>query len=161
MEEEIKKILNKNLAVSEETLKIIKKIHRVQSVGRFLKVFKWLMIAALSFGFYYYFTIMNNQIDLGRSLAFGSLIAAQVFLILMMREWQQVKSNLLLLLIPFFTLIALFAIFAFSPLRGVFHLSALTSFQAMLMFLVPLAAIGILAVGRKIVGRVGKLTAMS
>ncbi|PIS13383.1 MAG: hypothetical protein COT67_02100 [Candidatus Tagabacteria bacterium CG09_land_8_20_14_0_10_41_14] len=54
MEEEIKKILNKNLAVSEETLKIIKKIHRVQSVGRFLKVFKWLMIAALSFGFYYY-----------------------------------------------------------------------------------------------------------
>lgn len=111
-------------------------------------------ILAVSFGFYYYFTIMNNQVDLGRSLAFGSLIAAQAFLILMMREWQQVKSNLLLLLIPFFTLIALFAIFVFAPLRGVFHLSPLTSYQATLMFLVPLATIGILAVGRKVVGRV-------
>ena len=68
----------------------------------------------------------------------------------MMREWQQVKSNLLLLLIPF-TLIALFIIFTFSPLRNVFPFVRADSLPSNVdVFLVPLAAIGILAVGRKL-----------
>jgi len=52
--EEIKRLLRKNLAISEECLGIVKKMHRAQVTGRLLKVLKWLIIVALALGAYYY-----------------------------------------------------------------------------------------------------------
>ncbi|MFH1979137.1 MAG: hypothetical protein ABII97_02025 [Patescibacteria group bacterium] len=52
--DQIKKLLNKNLAVSEESLKILKKVHRAQSIGRYLRIFKWVVIVLLALGAYYY-----------------------------------------------------------------------------------------------------------
>jgi hypothetical protein len=52
--EEIKRLMRKNLSVSEECLQILKKMHRAQLMGRLLKVLKWLIIVALALGAYYY-----------------------------------------------------------------------------------------------------------
>jgi len=51
---EIKKLLKRNLEISEESSKIIKKIHGVQKTGRILKISKWVLVIALALGAYYY-----------------------------------------------------------------------------------------------------------
>ena len=52
--EEIKRLLKKNLEVSEESLKIAKKVRRTQNTGRLFKALKWIIILALALGSYYY-----------------------------------------------------------------------------------------------------------
>ena len=52
--EELKALLRKNIEVSEESLKILKKMNRARVVGGFFKVVKWLVIIGISLGFYYY-----------------------------------------------------------------------------------------------------------
>lgn len=53
-DEEIKKLLKKNLEISEESFKILKKMRRSQAIGRAFQVFKWLLIIAFATGFYYF-----------------------------------------------------------------------------------------------------------
>lgn len=101
-------------------------------------------ILAVSFGFYYYFAIVLGDIELGRTLAFGSLVASQTFLILLTREWEQVKTNLLLFGISGVTLLVL-AVILFTPfLRKVFHLVEINIVQFGLMLLIPLLAMFII-----------------
>ncbi|MFH2018615.1 MAG: HAD-IC family P-type ATPase [bacterium] len=50
-------------------------------------------IIAVSFSFYYYFGIYLGDQDLGRTFTFVSLVISQLFLIILTREWSQVKSN--------------------------------------------------------------------
>ncbi len=53
-EEYVKDLLKKNLEISEESLKILKKMHRAQMIGRTFKMLKWLVIIAIALGVYYY-----------------------------------------------------------------------------------------------------------
>ncbi|MBU1179036.1 hypothetical protein KKB69_01740 [Patescibacteria group bacterium] len=52
--EEIKRLLKKNLAFSEESFNILKKIQRTQRFSKFLTFLKWALIIGLSLGSYYY-----------------------------------------------------------------------------------------------------------
>jgi Ca2+-transporting ATPase len=78
-------------------------------------------ILVISFGLYYWAAIYGSNIVLGRTLAFSSLVISQVLVILLTREWRQVKSNPLLLGISGLTLVALAAILLVPTLREVFY----------------------------------------
>ncbi|KKS16121.1 MAG: hypothetical protein UU71_C0007G0001 [Parcubacteria group bacterium GW2011_GWB1_41_6] len=54
MDEEIKKILLRNLEVSEQSLKILKKMRGAQVAARVFKVIYWLMILGIIVGGYIY-----------------------------------------------------------------------------------------------------------
>lgn len=97
-----------------------------------------LSILAVSFGFYYYFAIHKNQIDLGRTFAFASLVLSQVFIITTSREWNQVKNNSMLLIISFITLAVLALIIALPATRDVFHLATIDLNQILLLVSIPL-----------------------
>jgi len=98
------------------------------------------VILAVAFGLYYYFTLILGDRGLGNSLAFGSLVAGQVFLMIFSREWEQVKSNKTLLGINALNFIFLLLCFGLSSLRAVFHLSFLTLPQFAIMLFLPLLA---------------------
>lgn len=53
-EEDLKNLLKKNLEVSEESLKILKKINRARVIGSIFTFFKWMIIIGASIGIYYY-----------------------------------------------------------------------------------------------------------
>lgn len=77
MDEELKKILQRNLEVSEESLKILKKINRARIVGVVYNVLKWAIIILLSVGAYYYIEPMvTNLINTFDKLT-GSTQSAQ------------------------------------------------------------------------------------
>jgi cellulose synthase/poly-beta-1,6-N-acetylglucosamine synthase-like glycosyltransferase len=59
---EIKRLLKKNLEVSEESFKILRKMHRAQTMGRFFKVLKWVAVIALTLGAYYYIQPMIDTL---------------------------------------------------------------------------------------------------
>ncbi|MFZ2189190.1 MAG: cation-translocating P-type ATPase [Candidatus Magasanikiibacteriota bacterium] len=95
------------------------------------------IILALSFGLYYYYALYLGQDELGKSLAFGSLVAAQIFLIFFTREWEQVKTNKVLLIINAISFVFLILCFVLTPLQTVFHLASLSSVQFALMIGLP------------------------
>src|SRR3989344_3332819 len=66
-----------------------------------------LSILAVSFGLYAYFGLYRGDLLLGRTLAFVSLVLSQVFMILLTREWYQVKNNKLLLSISVLTIVVI------------------------------------------------------
>ncbi|KKS12840.1 MAG: Cation transporting P-type ATPase, partial [Candidatus Magasanikbacteria bacterium GW2011_GWA2_41_55] len=78
-------------------------------------------ILVISFGLYYWAAIYGNNIVLGRTLAFSSLVISQVLVILLTREWRQVKSNPLLLGISGLTVAALATILFIPALREIFY----------------------------------------
>lgn len=100
------------------------------------------IILLLSFGLYYYFAIYLKQTTLGSSLAFGSLVAAQIFLIVFTREWEQVKANKTLLIINAINFTFLILCFVLTPLRTVFHLTALSGVQFATMIVLPAVVMG-------------------
>ncbi len=52
--EQTKRLLKKNLAISEESLKLLKKVRRTQKISSFVKFLRWAIIILLAFGAYYY-----------------------------------------------------------------------------------------------------------
>ena len=54
MEEDLKKILEENLEISRQSLKILKGIRRSNRISAVFKVFYWLVIIASVVGAYYY-----------------------------------------------------------------------------------------------------------
>ncbi len=84
---------------------------------------------ALSFGFYYYFVIYLHQLELGRTMAFASLIISQTLLVFITREWHQIKTNWLMLIISGSTIFLLFFILYLPTWREVFHLIKLNNQQ--------------------------------
>ncbi len=99
-------------------------------------------ITAVTVGLYY-FGIQSGSPEVGRTLGMSALVMTQVFLILFTREWQQVKSNWLLLVISALTLgmVVLWTVvpviqeaFRFVPVSGVvFGEVALLSIAAALV----------------------------
>lgn len=109
-----------------------------------------LSITAISFAFYYYFAIYLGQIELGRTLTFGSLILSQTFLILVSREWYQIKTNKFLLYISLITIGFLFLAIYTAFLRKVFSLTALSWTELLLMIVLPFIVAVILKILRLI-----------
>jgi len=101
-------------------------------------------ILALSFGLYYYFSIYLGNDELGKSLAFGSLVASQIFLIVFTREWEQVKTNKILLIINAISFIFLILCFSLKSLRLVFHLEILSLNEFVMMIFLPLLTMWVL-----------------
>mgnify|MGYP003393321835 CR=1 FL=1 len=95
-------------------------------------------ILAVTFGFYFYYAINLGQIGIGRTMAFSSLVLSQTILILISREWDQIKSNFLLLTISLLTIFVLAFIIYLPSLNSVFHLEALNLKQIILLCAVPL-----------------------
>jgi hypothetical protein len=52
-DEEIRQLLKKNIEVSEESLGLLKKMHRAAVIGRFFSFMKWVVIIGISVGSYY------------------------------------------------------------------------------------------------------------
>lgn len=50
----LKELLRKNLEVSEETLKLVRRMNRARVMGGIFKAVKWLIIIAITLGLYYY-----------------------------------------------------------------------------------------------------------
>ncbi len=53
-DEELKHLLRENLEVSQESLKILKKINRDRVIGNVYNFLKWSIIIGVSIGLYYY-----------------------------------------------------------------------------------------------------------
>ncbi len=95
-------------------------------------------ILGVTFGFYFYYAINLGQIGIGRTMAFSSLVLSQTILILISREWDQVKSNFLLLTISLLTIFVLSFIIYLPALHSIFHFEALNLKQIILLCVVPL-----------------------
>lgn len=94
-------------------------------------------ITAVSFIFYYYFVIHLKQVELGRTLTFGSLILSQIFLILVSREWEQIKTNKFLFYVSIITIGFLLASIYLPFLRNIFYLTPLAWEQLSIMIALP------------------------
>lgn len=77
-------------------------------------------ILGLSLAFYGY-GLWNGSIILGRTMSFLSLVVAQVILVLINRDWVQVKSNHVLSLLLMFTLLILHVALFLPEARVLFH----------------------------------------
>jgi Ca2+-transporting ATPase len=97
-------------------------------------------ILAVSFGFYYYYAINLGQVDIGRTMAFASLIISQTLIILISREWEQIKSNILLLSISVATIFVLALIIYIPALHSIFHIETLNLNQILLLCVIPIIA---------------------
>ncbi|MFC1625383.1 hypothetical protein ACFL1O_00705 [Patescibacteria group bacterium] len=53
-ESEIKRLLKKNLAISQDTYKLARKIRKTQKISRWIKILKWTFIIVMALGAYYY-----------------------------------------------------------------------------------------------------------
>lgn len=108
-------------------------------------------ITAITFGFYAYYTFIAGQPEQGRTVAFATLVIAQVCLILFSREWQQVKTNRLLLSISVITLGVIITILEVAALRQIFHLTELTKGQWIeIVVITPVAALVLSQIARRV-----------
>ncbi|MEK7647302.1 MAG: hypothetical protein AAB378_02955 [Patescibacteria group bacterium] len=79
MDEELKKLLQRNLEVSEESLKILKKINRARIMAAVYNTLKLAIIILLSVGAYYYVEPMiNNLLGTLNQLTGGAQSAQQI-----------------------------------------------------------------------------------
>jgi Ca2+-transporting ATPase len=76
---------------------------------------------------FYYFGVTTGDAGLGRTLAFISLVISQTMLILLTREWEQIKSNSVLLFISIATLFFLILIVFVPALCNFFHFVPITT----------------------------------
>lgn len=97
-----------------------------------------LSITLISFVFYYFYILKLGQIDHGRTLTFGALVISQIFVILLSREWEQIKSNKFLLTVSAITFLFLFASIYFAPLQKAFHFTAISPKEFLCMTMIPL-----------------------
>ncbi len=98
------------------------------------------VILSLSFGFYYYFGLRLGRLDVGRTMAFASLVIGQIYLILLTREWYQVRDNKVLLLISAVIIISLLIILACAPLRRIFQFAPVDAVGLFWLFSAPFVA---------------------
>jgi len=89
-------------------------------------IIQGLGIAVISCGFYIYWSFYQNDIALGRTTAFVSLVFGQILIIFFSREWEQIKSNSLLLIIGLATITAIILIIEIKQLTGIFQFSHLS-----------------------------------
>ena len=107
-------------------------------------------ITILSFGFYQYYAISNNQLEIGRTLAISALIISQTLMIIFGRDWEQVKSNKVILSILLAILIILALAIYLESWHYVFRFETLNLNQIILL-------IGITIPGTFILSRIEKI----
>ena len=61
-EDDIKRLLQKNLEVSQESLDILKKINRARIISNIFTFLKWVIIIGLALGAFYYLEPYVDQI---------------------------------------------------------------------------------------------------
>ncbi len=98
-------------------------------------------ISLVAFGFYYYYAIHLNQLGIATTMAFSLLVILQTLIILTSREWHQIKSNWLLMVIAFFTILFLFFSLTIPSWRHIFHLTVLNFSQIKLLITVPIISV--------------------
>ncbi len=96
-----------------------------------------LTISLVSLGFYAYYGLFLRNIELGRTLAFVSLVVSQIFLILITRDWYQVKRNRLLLSISAVTVALIELIMVVPFVRNLFGLVTLDVSTHILVYVLP------------------------
>ena len=95
-------------------------------------------IFAVSFAFYYYFGMRLGNQELGRTLAFAVLVWSQVLLVILSRQWHQIKTNRLMWVIVLGLTVSLFLGLNIPVLRGLFHFSAVPFYVYPYLIAVPL-----------------------
>ena len=103
-------------------------------------IIKGLSILTVSLLFFYYFSRNAGDLDLGRTMAFGSLVISQAMLILFLREWEQIKSNKLLTGISLTTIVVILLIIATPFTNNLFHFRSLSLTQYSLLLVGPFLA---------------------
>ena len=69
-DEELKKLLEKNLEASEYTLKLVKRMYRSQQIARLLTALYWFIIIGGAIGLYYYLRpTINSVMDTWRQVS--------------------------------------------------------------------------------------------
>lgn len=99
-----------------------------------------LAITAVAAGFYCYFALYRHDIDMARTFTFASLTITQVTLLIVTREWEQIKHNSLMTTIWILTIIALGFILYLPQLREIFHLVKMNSNQLLSLITISIAA---------------------
>lgn len=95
-DKEIKKILKQNLEVSQECLKVLKKMNRARIIGMFFVVLKWAIIVALSVGAYYYIEpYIISLMDGVRSITSGAEQVKQTGDVLMPNELGSASQDII------------------------------------------------------------------
>lgn len=103
-------------------------------------IIKGLSILTVSLLFFYYFSRTTGDLDLGRTMAFGSLVISQAMLILFLREWEQIKSNKLLTGISLTTIAVILIIIAVPFTNNLFHFRLLNLMEYSLLLIGPFLA---------------------
>lgn len=103
-------------------------------------IIQGLAISAVAISFYCYYAIYLHDIGMARTFTFASLTITQVTLIMVTREWDQVKHNFLLMSIWVLTIIALILIMSIPQLREVFHIVKINQTQFFYLISVSISA---------------------
>lgn len=103
-------------------------------------IIQGLAISTVAISFYCYFAIYLHDIDLARTFTFASLTITQVTLIMVTREWDQVKHNFLLMSIWALTITSLILIMSIPQLREVFHIVKINQTQFFYLISVSISA---------------------
>ncbi len=90
--------------------------------------------------FYCYFALYIHDLNMARTFTFISLTISQVTLIMITREWEQVKHNFLLIMIWIITISSLILIMAIPSLREIFHLVKINLNQFITLITVSISA---------------------
>lgn len=99
-----------------------------------------LAIFAVCAIFYCYYALYIHNLDMARTFTFISLTVSQVTLIMITREWDQVKHNYLLIAIWIITITSLILIMSLPPLREIFHLVKINLNQFITLITVSISA---------------------
>jgi predicted MFS family arabinose efflux permease len=68
----LKELLKRNLEVSEESLKILRKMNRERITARVFLILKWIVIVGFSFATYYYLEpYLKNLLGMAGNLSSG------------------------------------------------------------------------------------------
>jgi len=103
-------------------------------------------ITMLSFIFYYFYAILSNNPDLGRTTAFISLVISQILLLLLTRERAQVINNKVILLVSTLTIMFITAVVFVPFLRALFHFSKISIAFYAFIFLVSILSMSLVSV---------------
>ncbi|MCX6780082.1 MAG: cation-translocating P-type ATPase, partial [Candidatus Magasanikbacteria bacterium] len=103
-------------------------------------IIQGLAITAVSSSFYCYFALYLHDIDMARTFTFVSLTITQVTLIMVTREWDQIKHNFLLMSIWILTILALTLIMLVPQFRDIFHLVKINKNQFLSLITISISA---------------------
>ncbi len=103
-------------------------------------IIQGLAITAVAASFYCYHALYRHDTDMARTFTFASLTITQVTLIMVTREWEQIKHNFLLMSIWVLTIIALTLIMSIPQLREIFHLVKINQNQFLALITISISA---------------------